>query len=95
MEMYEAYREKMNTQLKEWNSQINLLEAKIANLSADARVKRIKEVQVLRAKLHVVSYKMETLGKDSGESWEEVKLATDKLWNDLKSGLANAQSKFL
>jgi ornithine cyclodeaminase/alanine dehydrogenase-like protein (mu-crystallin family) len=94
MEIYAAYREKMSAQLNEWSSQITLLEARIENISADAKVKKAKEIKILRAKQHAISDKLEELGKESGESWEEVKLTADKLWNDLKSGLAKAQSKF-
>ncbi|MGB6190238.1 sll1863 family stress response protein [Aeromonas molluscorum] len=94
MEAYEAYREKMSAQLKEWGSQISLLEAKMDNLSADMKIKRTHEIQALRAKQHAASDQMEVLGKESGESWEQVKLTADKIWNDLKIGLADAQSKF-
>ena len=94
MEMHQAYRERMSAQLKEWGCQINLLEAKMENISADLKVKRAKEIQALRAKQHAASDKMDELGKASGESWEQVKLTADKMWSDLKSGLAEAQSKF-
>ncbi|MGL6053569.1 MAG: hypothetical protein ACRC16_27020 [Aeromonas salmonicida] len=94
MEVQKAYKEKLNAQLNEWSSQINLLEAKMENISADLKVKRAKEIQALRVKQHAASDKMDELGKTSGESWEQVKLTADKMWSDLKTGLAEAQSKF-
>jgi hypothetical protein len=39
MEIKDAYKQKMSAQLKEWNAQINLLEAKIENAGADMKVK--------------------------------------------------------
>ena len=38
MEIQEAYKQKMSAQLKEWDAQINLLEAKMENVGADIRV---------------------------------------------------------
>ncbi|MFM4705060.1 hypothetical protein [Aeromonas bivalvium] len=94
MEMHKAYKEKMDAQLKEWGSQINLLEAKMENVSADIKVRRAKEIQALRARQYAATDKMEELGKVSGESWEQVKATADRMWDDLKSGLADVQSKF-
>lgn len=89
-----AYKQKMAAQLKEWDAQVNLLEAKMENVGADMRVKRAEELHELRAKLRVASEKMKELEKASGEAWEQVKETADKIWEDIKAGLADAHSKF-
>ncbi|MGY3944270.1 sll1863 family stress response protein [Aeromonas tecta] len=94
MEMYNAYKEKMNAQLREWSSQLNLLEAKMENMTADMRVRRAEEIQSLRVKQYAATDNMEELGRASGESWKQIKATADKMWSDLKAGLAEAQSKF-
>lgn len=94
MEIQEAYKQKMSAQLKEWGAQINLLEAKMENVGADIRIKRTQELHELRAKHLAASEKMKELGKSSGEAWEQAKITADKIWNDLKTGVADAQSKF-
>lgn len=94
MELQNAYKQKMAAQLKEWDAQVNLLEAKMENVGADMRVKRAEELHELRAKLRVASEKMKELEKASGEAWEQVKETADKIWEDLKTGLADAHSKF-
>lgn len=94
MEIKEAYKQKMAAQLKEWNAQINLLEAKILNVGADIRVKRAEELNELRAKQRAATEKMKELEKASGEAWEQVKKTADKIWDDLKKGVADAHSKF-
>ena len=94
MDIQEAYKQKMAAQLKEWTAQINLLEAKVENAGADLKVKRAEELQALRAKQRAASEKMAELGKASGEAWEQVKATADKIWDDLKAGMAEAQSKF-
>jgi hypothetical protein len=94
MELKDVYKQKRAAQLKEWGAQIDLLEAKLENASADLKVKRAEQLQALRAQHHAASEKMKELGKASGEAWEQVKTTADKIWDDLKSGVADAHSKF-
>jgi len=94
MEIQNAYREKMGAQLKEWSAQINLMEAKVATANADLRVKHAERLHELRAKQHVAAEKMKELGKASGDAWEQTKLTADKMWDDLKAGVAEAHAKF-
>lgn len=94
MAIQNAYKQKMAAQLKEWDAQINLLEAKVENAGADLKVKRTEELNELRAKQRAASEKMRELEKASGEAWEQVKEAADKIWEDIKTGVADAHSKF-
>lgn len=94
MEIQEAYKQKMSAQLKEWDAQINLLEAKVENAEADMKVRAARELQELRAKQHAASERLKELGKASGEAWDQLKATTDKIWEDLKTGVADAQARF-
>ncbi|MFA6971992.1 MAG: hypothetical protein WC208_11405 [Gallionella sp.] len=94
MEIQEAYKQKMAAQLKEWTAQINLLEARVENAGADMAVKRAEALQELRAKQRVAAEKMLELEKSTGEAWGQVKETADKVWEDLKNGVADAHSKF-
>jgi recombinational DNA repair ATPase RecF len=94
MKIQEAYKQKMAAQLKEWSAQIDLLEARAANAGADIKVKRAEQLQELRAKQRAASAKMQELGRSSGAAWEQVKTTADKVWDDLKAGIADAHSNF-
>ena len=94
MEIQNAYKQKMAAQLKEWSAQINLLEAKVENAGAGMQVKRAEVLHELRAKQRAASEKMDELEKAGGDAWEQVKETADKVWEDLKAGLAEAHSKF-
>lgn len=94
MEIQQAYKQKMAAQLKEWNAQISLLEARVENAGADMAVRRAEALQQLRAKHSAAAEKMQELEKSSGEAWGQVKETADKLWEDLKAGVADAHSKF-
>lgn len=94
MELKDAYKQKMKAQLKELSAQIDLLEAKVENARAGMRVQRAEELRELRNKWRAASEKMEALEKSSGGAWDEIKETADKIWEDLKSGVANARDKF-
>ena len=94
MEIYDAYKQKMAAQLKEWSAQINLMEAKIENAGADTKIKRVEVLHELRAKQRAASEKMKQMEKAGGEALDQVRETADKIWADLKVGIADAHSKF-
>jgi archaellum component FlaC len=94
MEIHDAYKQKMMAQLKEWSAQINLLEAKAENVNADLKVKFAENLHELRIRQSEASEKIKELEKASGEAWERVKETADRIWDDLKTGIADAHSKF-
>lgn len=94
MEIYDAYKQKMAAQLKEWSAQINLMEAKIENAGADMKIKRVEVLHELRAKQRAASDKMKQMEKAGGEALDQVRETADKIWADLKAGIADAHSKF-
>lgn len=94
METQDAYKQKMAAQLKEWSAQIDLLEAKIENLDADMVVTRAKELKELRIKQQAASKKLHEIGVASGEAWVQIKFTADQMWEDLKTGVTAAHSKF-
>ena len=94
MEIQEAYKQKLAAQLKEWNAQIDLLRARAENAGADMTVKRAEALHELSAKQRAAAEKMQELEKSTGAAWEQVKETADKIWEDLKAGVADAHAKF-
>jgi recombinational DNA repair ATPase RecF len=94
MENQNAYQQKRAAQLKEWGAQIDLWEAKLETTSADLKIKRAEQIQALRAQQRSATEKMQELGKSGGAAWGQLKITADKIWDDLKSGVADAHSKF-
>ena len=94
MKFQDSYKEKMNAQLNEWNAQIDVLEAKAESAGAGLKVKRAEVIRDLRAKQNAASAQMTELDQATGEAWDKVKETADKLWDDLKTGLSAAHSKF-
>jgi len=94
MEIQKAYQQKLAAQLKEWDAQINLLEAKVESAGADIKVQRARQLGELRAKQNAASAKMQELGKASGAAWDQVKATADNIRDELKTGVEAARSTF-
>ena len=94
MQEQDVYKQKKAAQLKEWGAQIDLLEAKLENTRADMKVEGARQLKALRAQHRVASEKLKEFGKASGEAWEQIKTTADTIWDDLKSGVADAKAKF-
>ncbi len=94
MDIQEAYKQKKSAQLKEWGAQLKLLEAKAENAGADLKVQHAEMMQSLRLKQRTASEKLKEMGTASAEAWDDVKVTADKVWDDLKSGMADAHAKF-
>lgn len=94
MQTKSAYKQKLEAELSESKAQINLLAAKAESASADAKLKYAEELDTLRTKQQQAAKKLEELEEASDDAWHKVKDSADKLWVDIKSGVANAMSKF-
>lgn len=94
METKDAYKQKLNSQLKEWNAQINLLVAKVENAASDVKLKYAHELDEIKAKQHEAAQKLKEIEDASGDAWEKLKVSADKVWDDLRTGIAQAISKF-
>jgi len=94
MQIQNVYQKKRAAQLQQWGAQIDLWEARLDKTGADLKVKRAEHIQALRAQQHSATEKMQELGKSSGAALEQLKLTADRIWDDLKAGVAEAHSKF-
>lgn len=94
MDIKEAYIQKMAAQMKEWGAQIDLLEAKSENVGAGMKVRYTEVMLDLQDKQRVAMEKMNELESASSEAWDQVKETSNKILDDLKTGLTEAHSKF-
>jgi chromosome segregation ATPase len=94
MKTKDEYIEKLTSELKEWSAQIDILTARTEIASADLKLKYAEELEELRSKQHAAAEKLKELEDASGDAWKTVKETADKVWNDLRTGLADVTSKF-
>ena len=94
METKDAYKQKLEAQLKEWDAQVKLLAAKMESAGADARLKYAQELEKLRATQHDAIEKMKELDAAGIDAWDKLRESADKTWDEMKHGIANLFSKF-
>lgn len=90
----EEYIDNMAAKLKEWNAEIEKLEAKAQEAGADAKKEVSKEIQDLRTKKQAAEYKLEDIKEAGEDSWKELQAETENALEDIKSSLENAVNRF-
>lgn len=94
MGLKEAYQEKMEAQLKEWQARIDTLKAKADKAQADQKVKYYEKVESLRMKQMTANEKLRELRQASEGAWEDLKAGMEMAWDDLKLSVEEARKKF-
>lgn len=94
MKTKNEYIESLAAELKEWSAQLDLLTAKTEQSAGMVKLKYSQELNSVRAHQQAATVKMHELETASDEAWEQVKITADKIWSDLRTGLASASAKF-
>ena len=94
MKTKNEYIDSLATELKEWSAKIDLLVANSENATAEIKLRYIQDLNVLRTKELAAIEKIKELEEAGGDAWETVKETADKIWDDLRVGVAGAASKF-
>lgn len=80
MSMKEAYEQKIEAQLAEWDAEIKKLRAKAEQAEADAKIRYHEQVEDIRS-----------MQRSAQAKFKELKEAGDNAWEDLKAGMENAR----
>lgn len=94
MEKMQAYREKLEAQLKEWKEKIELLEGKAAKATGETRAEMLQAINELREKKAAVRGKWDTLQQESGIAFDKMKDGVERATADLKSTFDKLISRF-
>lgn len=94
MDKMEAYREKLQAQLKEWKAKIEMLEEKAARSTGETKAEMLRSIEELRQKKGVVKEKWNALQKEGGVVWDKMIEGVDAAVSELKSALDRIISRF-
>jgi hypothetical protein len=94
METKEEYQRKFEAQVKEWNTLLYLLAAKMENAGADVKHLYTQELIVVGAKQRDAVKKIKELEKASDDVWDTIKVSAHKAGYDLGTSVAQAIIKF-
>ncbi len=89
----DAYKQKVDAELRELEAKTELLKAKGNNLMADAKVKFEEQLRDLdKSKSEFTAY-YEQLADKADDTWDEVKDEAEDKWNKFTSSVSNFISK--
>lgn len=94
MDKMEAYREKLEAQLKEWKAKIEMLEKKAAEASGETKTELMRAIGELRQKKELVKEKWTELQKVSSAAWGTLKDGLEKTASEFKIALDKVVSRF-
>jgi len=89
-----VYVDRVEAQLKEWGTEIDILKAKAEKAKAEAKITYLKQIEELRSKQESVKQKVHQLKGSGEEAWEDVKKGVDNAFADLRQALKQAASRF-
>lgn len=94
MKTKDEYIDNLASDLKQWSAQIDRLTEDTEKAVAHMKLKYVEELDALRIKQQAAAEKMKELKAASDDAWATVTETADKVWDDLKTGLATASSKY-
>lgn len=86
------YIEKFKNKLDEWDADIDVLEAKAQQTTAELKVEFVDQLASLRVKRDIAKLKLAEMMDASEEAWEDIKAGTDEAWTSLKQAIEKARS---
>ena len=88
-----AYEQKIDAQLKEWQAKIDEARAKGEQQTADARIEYQKQIGEMESRMDAVRAKLDELKKASSDSWEDLKTNIDRATRDMGDKLDQFKAK--
>lgn len=90
----EAYVEKLQAKMDEWNADIKKMEAKARQAEADSKITYEKELADLRAKRKDLEEKITRLQQSGEGAWQDLKVGIESAWHSLDNAMKSAASRF-
>ncbi len=89
----DAYVEKALAKLDEWKAEIDKIEAKAKQTSADTKIKYQEQIKSLREKRANMKHKLDVIKEVGEEEWEELKKDADEIAGYLKKELKDLRTR--
>lgn len=90
----QAYTEKVEATLREWNARIELFLARADKAKAEGKIRFQSRLDDLREKREAARQKLDELQESTGEAWKEIRPHLDRATGELKAALDRAFAAF-
>jgi ElaB/YqjD/DUF883 family membrane-anchored ribosome-binding protein len=85
----EAFEEKLEMQLDEWDKKLDSLMKMAKEAKADLRHDTEAQLKVLRAKRAAAQDKLQALRQRGDSAWEDMKEGAEKTWDEMRKAIDN------
>lgn len=94
MGLKEAYQERIEAQLKEWDADFTKWKARAEIANAEAKIEYYKKLEGVQPKIDQAKAKLTQLKTASGAAWEDMKTGIDRVSDDLSTTFADLRRTF-
>jgi len=94
MSKREAYKQKADARLEEWENQIESLKIKARAADADAKIVYHDKLEELQSQKKAVETRLSELSQSGEKAWEEIASGIDNALMDLDRSTQNAIQQF-
>ena len=84
----------MESEIKKWDAEVDRLNAKGKQMSADIRVRYDTQVKAMRADRDLAYSKLQELRTANESAWQHMQSGVDAAWASMKNALAKASSQY-
>ena len=84
----------MESEIKKWDAEVDRMNAKGVQMSADMRGGYDTQVKAMRADRDLTLSKLQEMRTASESAWQQMQSGVDAAWNSMKNGLDKAASQF-
>ena len=90
----DEYVNQLKTKLDQWNTEIDVLEKKVDQVSTEGRQHFEKQLEEAKAHREQLKAKLTELTQAGDAAWEDIKTGVDLAWDAMTSAVRSAKSKF-
>jgi hypothetical protein len=84
----------MESAIKKWDADVDTMNAKGKQMSADARVKYDTQVKAMRVNRDLAYSKLQELRTANESAWQHMQSGVDAAWTSMKNALDKAAAQF-
>ena len=84
----------MESEIKKWNAEVDKLDAKGKQMTADARVGYDAQVKAMRADRDLAYSKLQDMRTANESAWQHMQSGVDAAWASMKNALDKAVSQY-
>ncbi len=95
MDEKQAFRERMESELRQWESQVNRMASRIEYSRVDTDAWREGTDALHDWRVHLVSARryLNELDAESGAQWENLREGMEKTWDELQRGVERLKAR--